>query len=250
MTGLKYVNYCKRKITRAEEVRTKHRAKLICRLIVYCTSFALILYLSPLNLYTEYFYKMRDSFSVKKIVIYGSKILGETEVAGYIKDYFGKNIYSISAAEVRKRLEKQEAIQKAIVYLKVPDTLVVFVTERHPVAIWVNDGGRIFLDAAGKSIPDHSEGDVGYVELFGDNANLHFEAIYRLMKRSEYFEDIISMTFVGNRRWDVHMRDGKLVKLPANNIEGAIEVWNSLETEKMAMIDLRFVPKAVYFRPR
>ena len=60
--------------------------------------------------------------------------------------------------------------------------------------------------------------------IVGQNAHKNVHSILNILSTNkDFFKNIWSLTFVNERRWDVHFNQGLTIRLPSKNIENAWE---------------------------
>jgi len=87
--------------------------------------------------------------AVRKIVITGNQRVSHAELVTALKVEIGKPLPQISNAEVGELLKKFTLIESFSLVSSPPNTLLVRVVERTPIAIVYNSGGFYYFDPAG-----------------------------------------------------------------------------------------------------
>jgi len=132
----------------------------------------------------------------------------------------------------------------------IPDILNITITEYEPFAIWQEGEKKYIIDRDGNKIDyQELEGLERMVVLSGQGANINARSLFNIFAiDSVLSQKVYSATWVGNRRWDIRLDNGLLIKLPENNIAGA---WNNLikiynlpgSLDGIKVIDLRIAGK-------
>ncbi len=141
-------------------------------------------------------------------------------------------------------------IHKIVITRSIPDILNVSIIEYQPFAIWENENEKYIIDKDGNTVPfEESEEFKNMVILSGNGANTHAKSLFNIFSiDSEFSARIYSATWLGNRRWDIRLDNGLLIKLPESNINRA---WQNLikiystpgSTIGLKSIDLRIEDK-------
>ena len=141
-------------------------------------------------------------------------------------------------------------IKRLVISRAMPNILNITVEEYNPFAIWQKSNERFLTDKEGNLVPfENSPEFDNMVILSGDGANIHARSIFNILvidpKLSSH---VYSATWVGNRRWDIRLDNGLLIKLPENNIHKAwqnlIKIYNTEGSIiGLKTIDLRIVDK-------
>ena len=158
----------------------------------------------------------------------------------------------------RARLLALPWIREARVSRRLPDTLVIEVIERVPVAIWQDPRGRqMLIDADGVSLePVRIEAVPDLPRLIGPGANSRFAALKALIDTVPRLRpQVTEAHWVGQRRWDIHFQSGEILTLPEGEEEARrailrfaqLDQRDSLLGRGFARIDMRD-PTRAYVR--
>ncbi|MGA0332721.1 MAG: cell division protein FtsQ/DivIB [Kiritimatiellia bacterium] len=91
----------------------------------------------------ELLFTRNDRFILHQVEARSDGLLPETILQGWTGVRPGENLYEVDLDNVRKRLEKQAIVRRAVVQRKLPDTLSVAVNERVPLARMGQVEGRM-----------------------------------------------------------------------------------------------------------
>lgn len=196
-------------------------------------------------------------FRVATLEVRGASSFSEPYVRAALAVPEGASILGLNLADLRARAETVGWIHSATVTRLLPDTLVVTVAERPRLAVWQSGGVAQVVDPEGHVIPEADPGRFPDLPLVvGQGAAEAAAAILpliqsrpALMKRTE------ALVRVDGRRWDVRLKDGGLIQLPATGEDAALIQLDQLDQRSrllelgFARIDLRD-PQAVAIRPR
>jgi cell division protein FtsQ len=156
----------------------------------------------------------------------------------------------------RDRLLHLPWIREARVSRRLPDTLVVEVIERVPVAVWQQQGRFSLIDAEGVVLEPVGAAMPDLVRLIGPDANRRYASLNALLEAAPRLRPMVTdATWVGERRWDLHFQGGETLSLPEGEAEArrAIERFaqmdqrDSLLGRGFARIDMRD-PRRLYIR--
>ena len=139
---------------------------------------------------------------------------------------------------------------------QMPSRLIVTLEERQALALYQNDNGHHVIDHGGEIISGvKAEGFTHLPVIKGDQAPQNAHAIIELLKtETSLFNDVWSLTYQSNRRWDVYLRNNIRIQLPEKDTATA---WSKLAemdrehqlTKRDVMnIDLRIPNKLVIRR--
>ncbi len=196
-------------------------------------------------------------FGIDRLSVQGASPHTEAAVLAAAGVEPGDPLVGLDLDAVRARVERVGWVKQATVVRLLPDTLVIAVKERRPLAVWQNRGQVRLVDDQGRVIPGADPAlfsrlplvvGQGAAEAAGDILPL-LHARPRLMER------IDALVRVDRRRWDLRLRDGALIQLPALDEEHALMRLDQLDGRArvlqlgFAKIDLRD-PEMIAVRPR
>lgn len=193
-------------------------------------------------------------FSIKIINVEGNKTV---KTARIIKDSglkYNENMFKFDPKEVKFNIEKIGEIENVIISRRIPCMFNIIVEERKPIAYWKNEDNIYYIDMKGKEFPINSGKISEKLPLIlGKNAPQEVcNLIRQLDKYPHIKEHVVFCNFVGNRRWNIQMNDGILIKLPEENIRSAIaylsKICNSVGQldKNLSVIDLRIGNRVIF----
>lgn len=198
-----------------------------------------------------------DNYEFDEINISGnSRVTKEQilEVVDNARKNFLKNSNSDYRPLVQNVIDEMKAklpwINAVVVSRSIPNILNISVSEYQPFAIWQNEGKKYIIDKDGNTVPFEAAEEFDHmIILSGNSANIHARSLFNIFAvSSDLSVNVYSATWVGNRRWDIRLENGLLIKLPETNISDA---WASLikiykmpgSITGLKMIDLRIKDK-------
>ena len=128
----------------------------------------------------------------------------------------------------RSELMKLGWIADARVSRRLPDTLVVDIVERDPVAVWQHDGQLHLIDVQGVVLQSVSTDAMPDLPLVvGPDANRQTAGLNKLMENAPALKPMLAgATWVGNRRWDLRFQSGETLSLPEGDKTSATALVN------------------------
>ena len=209
--------------------------------------------------------KAVDDFSfafgveLKHINIEGHRVVTKQQIIAatgldYNKRY---SLLRLSGDEIKERVESIEFIKRVEVQKQFPDTILLRITERAPVAFWQNDGEVRLVDSEGVVLnTNRMKLFAGLPVMVGDEAVFHAKELFDfLVNEPTLFGQVNAMSLVQDRRWDILLKNGVLVKLPEAQPEKAwatlarLDQRHQLLEKQIKTIDLR-VPDKLYILPK
>jgi cell division protein FtsQ len=167
----------------------------------------------------------------------------------------GTPIFAVDPAAAKLRLERVPWVKTASVYRRLPDTLLVAMTEQEPLAFWQRGAGLTLIDRDGKPIAERKLGDFARLPvLVGDDAPANAGAVIKMLdSEPKLAEQVAAAVRIGARRWNVEFKNGVSVALPEEDATGAwhrlaaIEKNHRILERRVLLVDLR-LPDRVYLR--
>lgn len=169
----------------------------------------------------------------------------------------GAPLFAVDLEAARQRVEQVGWVKSARVLRLAPNTVVIAVNERKLLAVWQHDGHVAVIDAGGVTAPEADPARFASLPLVvGDGANTAAAAILPLVaSRPRLTARLDALVRVDDRRWDLRLKDGTIVQLPASDEEAALIRLDQLDQQSRILdlgfsrIDLRD-PEMVMVRPR
>jgi cell division protein FtsQ len=166
----------------------------------------------------------------------------------------------VDVDDIRKRLLQLGWVKDARVSRRFPDTLVIDIVERTPAALWQDDQRLSLIDAEGvvlDRVPVSQMPDLPL--LIGKGANRHSLALEQLLDKAPALKaQLVSATWVGQRRWDLSFQSGETVSLPEGDVLASAALVKFAKMDKSAGLlgrgivrfDLRIPGKMTVRLPR
>ncbi len=159
----------------------------------------------------------------------------------------GDSLLSIDLNAVRARVEQVGWVDHATVIRLWPGTVVIAVTERPLLAVWQHAGRRDVITANGRVVGAVDASHFPRLpRIIGDGANLQAAAILPVLaQHPRLMQRVTAIRRVDTRRWDLLLRDGGAVLLPASDEAAALVRLDRLDKSghvldlDVARIDLR-----------
>lgn len=174
----------------------------------------------------------RAGLSVEQVDITGLKRMDrETVYAIVLEDQPSRAILRVDLARVRERLLAYGWIADAYVSRRLPDRLVVHITEREPAAIWQDNGQLTLIDATGRLLAPVDPDNMPNLPLvIGPGADRQEPAYQALLAATPGLRRRIkAAAWVGNRRWDLTFDTGETLALPQDGAREALVKFASME---------------------
>ena len=196
-------------------------------------------------------------FTLKRVEITGAQRVSRLAIYNVAFDQDSMAMPLVDLAATRARLLRFGWIREARVSRRLPDTLVIDIVERQPVAIWQNNQQLSLIDADGVVLePVRIDHMPNLPLVIGPDANRHMAGLGELLQAAPRLRpQIAGATWVGERRWDIRFQSGELLTLPEGDEEArrAIARFAMMDQQDpllgrgFARIDMRD-PRRTYVR--
>jgi len=195
-------------------------------------------------------------FTINQIAVEGIDQLDQREIVSRLELDENKSLFSFDINTARRQLSKLAWVKDAIVAKSYPDQLIVTITERQPFAIWQKDNALNLIERGGEAIVglEKSQIDKNFSSLpllVGEGANNAGAQILYLSSKVEALENRIkAYARIAERRWDLHLENGMVVRLPDDAATGLSELarldkLHNLLALDVEVIDLRLPERLV-----
>ncbi|HTI66362.1 MAG TPA: cell division protein FtsQ/DivIB [Caulobacteraceae bacterium] len=196
-------------------------------------------------------------FRVATVQVRGASAFSEPYIRQAVGLAPGGPILGLDLEGLRTRAESVGWVRSATVARLLPDTVVVTVSERPRLAVWQSGGVTRVVDPEGHVIPEADPGLFSDLPLVvGQGAAEAAAAILPLVQtRPALTKRMEALVRVDGRRWDIRLKDGGLIQLPATGEDAALIQLDQLDQRSrllelgFARIDLRD-PQMIAVRPR
>lgn len=166
------------------------------------------------------------------------------------------SLLGLSGDDIKENMEAIEFIKRVEVQKQFPDTILIRISERAPVAFWQHDGEVRLVDSEGVVLnTPKMKLFAGLPVMVGEDAVFHAKGLFDfLVSEPVLFKQVSAMSLVQDRRWDILLKNGIIVKLPEKAPEKAwatlaqLNQQHQLLDKPIKTIDLR-VPDKLYILP-
>jgi cell division protein FtsQ len=180
-------------------------------------------------------------FRLASLKINGASPIAAADIAqatGLAKD---TPTLSIDLAALRDRVRQVGWVEEATVTRLLPATIVVTVKARNPVAVWQSNGIMQVVDQTGRVIREASPDRFPDLPLLvGVGANSADSSVMGLVRaRPRLASRLEALVRVDERRWDLRLKDGSIIQLPAVGEDEALIQLDKLDGAQH-LLDLGF----------
>jgi cell division protein FtsQ len=173
-------------------------------------------------------------FRITSIAINGRKQLSQDEVLAIGGVNGRSSLLFLDAATVRDKLKANPWIGEATVLKLYPGHLKIDIVERSPFALWQQDGRlSVIADDGAVLEPYVSRRFLSLPLVVGKGADTRARDFLALLARyPQVHAAAKAAIFVGERRWNLRLKDGLDIRLPENDVGNALAALSKLDKEE------------------
>ncbi len=171
-------------------------------------------------------------FPIKKILIEGNIIIKESEIKNELNFLYNNSLLFLNTKDIEKFANKFDFISTLQVKKIYPQTIKLIVTEKLPVAIFIDKKKRFYLIKNGDLIK--------YIEnktysklpnVFGKKDK--FKKVYKILDEENFPTSMInSFLYFEIGRWDLILENDIVIKLPNSKERMAIKSFMKIKDKK------------------
>src|SRR5437660_1034956 len=173
-------------------------------------------------------------FRITSVAINGRKQLSQDEVLAIGGVNGRSSLLFLDAAIVRDKLKANPWIGEATVLKLYPGHLTIDIVERSPFALWQQDGRlSVIADDGAVLEPYVSRRFLSLPLVVGKGAETRARDFLALLDRYPQVRAATrAVIFVGERRWNLRLKDGLDIRLPENDVGNALAALSKLDKEE------------------
>ena len=193
--------------------------------------------------------------AVQEVLVRGRQITARDDLFAALDIYRGMPILAIDVEEARQRVESLGWVKSATIARRLPDTIYLQIEERRALALWQHKGRVSLIDREGAVIQRHKlEGFAALPLVVGEDAPENAASLLDLLRTYPAVSGQVEAAVrVSGRRWNLRLRNGIDIRLPADELASALERLSEYQREHalfdrdVIAVDLR-VPNRLIVR--
>ena len=172
-------------------------------------------------------------FRITTVAINGRKQLSQDEVLAVGGVNGRSSLLFLDAATVRDKLKANPWIADATILKLYPGQLQIDIVERTAFALWQQDGRLSVISEDGAVLePYVSRRFVALPLVVGKGADVKARDFLALLDRYPQVRIVTKAAIlVGERRWNLRLKDGLDIRLPENDVGNALAMLSKLDKE-------------------
>tara|TARA_B110000967_G_scaffold209816_1_gene267843 strand:- start:4244 stop:4912 length:669 start_codon:yes stop_codon:yes gene_type:complete len=160
---------------------------------------------------------------IKKIIIENSIASDLLKLKIELEFLKNTSLFFLEKKKITEVINKHEFISSIQLKKKYPDTLKIFIFEKMPVAIEIAKKKKFYLTKEGEKI-NYTKLKVfkNLPVVFGNHKN--FSIFFKNLEKTNFkINTIKSFYYFDIGRWDIVLKDERIIKLPETNFENLLK---------------------------
>ena len=191
---------------------------------------------------------INNGFKIENVLITGTRNLSNNYIKDIIEIYKDGSIFNVDLSSIYNKIKQNSWVKEVSIERVLPNIIKIKILENQPIAIWQNKKNNKLITANGDIIFDGNVNDFknDFPIIKGNKSKENISSILEILETNQnFYENIWSLTFINERRWDLHFNQGLVVRLPSKDIKKAWEKIIKLQKNynvlnlRLTEIDLR-----------
>lgn len=193
-------------------------------------------------------------FRIETVTIKGQQELEDDEILDAAKVNATTSLVFLDAEATRAALQTLALVKSANVHKLYPDTLAIAIEERRPYALWQKEGVVQVIAADGTAMDELRDGRYANLPfVVGEGAAERAGEIVKLLDAYPSIKARVrASVLVAQRRWNLTLDNGVVVRLPEHNAADALASLATLQASSKVIdrdvlaIDLRLADRVAF----
>jgi cell division protein FtsQ len=192
-------------------------------------------------------------FGIREVLVIGRSVTPAEGILEALAVRQGDPILAFDPAAAREALDRIAWVADSVVERRLPDTIVVRLTERRPLAVWQHEQQLRVVDATGAVLAEDELWRFRHLPLIvGSGAPDAAPALLDMLHAEPAVSARVAAAIrVAERRWELELQNGIRVRLPEQGAAEALARLARLEADyrlferDIVAIDLRMPDRLV-----
>jgi len=167
---------------------------------------------------------IKNGFKIENVLVTGTLNLSDNYIKDIIEIHNDGSIFNIDLSSIYNKIKQNSWVKEVSIERVLPNIIKIKIIENEPIAIWQNKKDNKLITANGDIIFDGNVNDFknDFPIIKGKKSLENIFYILKILKTNQNFsKNIWSLTFINERRWDLHFNQGLVVRLPSKDIKKA-----------------------------
>lgn len=246
-----------------EDYSHKRSFRNISRKVIFVVFTISALFITKLFMYDremigDFFYAQINKasaklgFTIQEVTVESSNSYCPAIKPDVFDSYKSESIFLIPIEKIQSYLESIDCVASANISRQLPSRIEIKVKNKEPIAIWQYQKNFFFINEDNSLMKiRNSKNLMDFIIVTGENAFKHTKNLINIISvDKDMFDKVDAAMRVGNRRWDIKLVGGLIIKLPEKNPELAwdkfLEIKDSnqiRQKKRIKVVDLRIKDK-------
>ena len=204
--------------------------------------FWLLIFLLLFTTFNISYFNLNFLFTVEKVEFNSTKFLDEITKSKSIDLLIKKNIFFINKDKINKIFHENSWVKSVEIKKKFPNTIFLDIAEYNPIAYYENNKKIYIINNGFRELVNKDNINLlSLIKLKNIEDLKKFEEFYELIdKKFSFFFEIKELSHMYGNRWDVILKNKKVIKLGDYALEEQITNSNLyLVDTNIKILDLR-----------
>ncbi|MGI9423266.1 MAG: cell division protein FtsQ/DivIB [Hyphomicrobiaceae bacterium] len=164
-------------------------------------------------------------FGLNHVTVNGHKMTSDRDIFAVLDLASNRSLLKLDSAVARERLEQLPWVKSARIKRSIPHRVDIEIIERQPFAVWRSEKHDVLIDRTGRRLAVVRQGSIAHLpRITGSNGEKFAGKIVMAARQwPELADGIATFEFVGGRRWNFNLHDGRVIQLPEVAAGAAIQ---------------------------
>ena len=199
-------------------------------------------------------YSQKFNYILNSYEIAGLKYIDEKHIIKKIKPYLNNSIFLIPLENLSNSILENNWVKNVSIKIDYKNKIYIQITEYDPIGIYYYNEANYYFNLKGKIIDYVKNNNKELIVFSGQSSVLEAHSLLSTMSKVEenFQYKVLQARFVGNRRWNLLLKNGLLIKLSEKNLQQSIENYLKLsnnfsnnDLKDIKTVDLRDFKKGI-----
>ena len=237
--------------------------KLFYLLLIFVFCFISIFYsYKNLDTFDNFFVSLIQNFSSKynyNLISYEINELNyinKNEIIKKIKPYINTSVFLVPLEEISNSILENNWVENVKININYKNKIYIKISEFKPIGIYNFNNGNYYFNSKGKIIDYKNSNDQNRNLIIFSGQSSTSNALSLLdtinLVKKDFKSQILQASYIGNRRWNLFLENGILIKLSEKRLKQSIKNYLKLSNKfnyndlaDIKVIDFRDSRKAI-----
>ncbi len=173
-----------------------------------------------------------SKFNLEEIILENNLLIKDKEIKKLLLPIYNKNLILLNTKDIENTLLQNSFIDSFKLKKKYPNTLIIKIYEKKPIAILFYKKKKFYLSRKIELIEFNNLKDYKNLPYVFGNKD-EFKIFYNNLKKINFpINQIKKYIYYETNRWDLETNDKKIIKLPSKNYIKSLQNYLEIERKK------------------